>query len=294
MQNRVFILALCLLLSLFLASCGGILNFSSTSNPNSTLEGNWHLIGEGSLIFGDQQFPLLTLALFVDGTTVYGSGDVGLNCAQPGTSWGGSLEVVGQIAADGTFSLASSSPLDSIQVAIQGKAPTQGATTWNGSYILSNGTTGFGCTINQSGTFTATQYPQFKGTYAGTIPIASLSASGRRVNSDWNFTLQVTQDPVTTIPRRAPLPPIFYFPLTSTISVSGSPCFTSGTISSNWVNDIAGDSFNLSYTMNDGSTLQLSGTFSDQTESKMELEIVSVIGGSCNDDFGSGTLALQP
>jgi len=49
----------------------------------------------------------------------------------------------------------------------------------------------------------------------------------------------------------------------------------------------------LSYAMNDGSTLLVNGWFTDSSESTLQLEVVTVIGGKCNGADYSGTLTRR-
>jgi len=276
-SGKLFLVPL-LLSGLCLVSCN-----QSNYQPRSALNGNWHIAGTAFF----QQYPLLTLALVVSGNTVYGSGDVGVDCSSRGFGIGSSLSVTGQIASDGSFLLTNSaSPLDSIQVAIQGKVPAEGSKSWAGSFTLTNAATQTLCIFNVSSDFVATAYAPLDGTYDGTL-------AGQGLGSGIGVTTQLSQGAFTSFPRRSPLPPIYYIPLSATITVSGSPCFTSGTPSKDFVNSIGGNSFDLSYAMNDGSTLLVNGWFTDSSESILQLEVVTVIGGQCNGADYSGKLTRQ-
>ena len=276
-SGKLFLVPL-LLSGLCLVSCN-----QSNYQPRSALNGNWHIAGTEFF----QQYPLLTLALVVSGNTVYGSGDVGVNCSGSGSSVGSSLSVTGQIASDGSFLLTNSaSPLDSIQVAIQGKVPAAGSKSWAGTFTLTNAVTQTLCVFNVSSDFVATAYAPLDGTYDGTL-------AGQGPGPGITVATQISQGVFTSFPRQSPLPPIYYIPLSATITVSGSPCFTSGTPSNDFLNSIGGNSFALSYAMNDGSTLLVNGWFTDSSESTLQLEVVTVIGGKCNGADYSGTLTRR-
>jgi len=283
MRSGKLLLLPLLLSSLFLASCN-----QSNYQASSPLNGNWQIAGTAFF----QPYPLLTLALVVSGNTVYGSGDVGVNCASGGAGLGGSLSVTGQIGSDGTFVLANSdAPADTIQVTIQGKVPAAGSKSWAGSFTITNLATSNLCTFDVSSDFVATAYPPLDGSYEGTL-------AGQNVGSGSGITAatQITQGAVTSFSRPSPLAPIYYIPLSAFITVSGSPCFTSGTSKPptiDFLNSISGNSFQLSYTMNDGSTLLVSGWFTDSSESTLQLEVATVIGGQCQGASYSGTLTRQ-
>lgn len=76
------------------------------------------------------------------------------------------------------------------------------------------------------------------------------------------------------------------------MTVSGSPCFTTGTAAAEPVNGIAGDEIYRMYVMDDGSTLALHGEFADPAESAIEIATFVVDGGSCQGMAGDGTLVL--
>jgi hypothetical protein len=262
---------------LFVTSCN-----ESNYQPVSPLNGNWHIAGTAFF----QPYPLLTLALIVSGNTVYGNGDVGVNCSSGGWGIGGSLGVKGQIAADGTFLLTNAFSGDSIHVAIQGKVPAEGSESWAGSFTITNSASQTLCTFDVSSDFVATAYPPLDGRYDGTL-------AGQSLGSGITAATQITQSAGTSFPRRSPLAPIYYIPLSATIAVSGSPCFTSGKTSNAPLNSIGGNTFELNYTMNDGSTLLVNGSFSDPSESSLQLDVATVIGGKCNGAYYSGTLTRQ-
>jgi len=278
---RKLFLASIFVSALLVTSCGG-----NSQNSYTSLEGNWHLAGGEA----PSQYPLLTLAIGVSGNMVYGSGDVGVNCSSGDAAIGSSFTVTGQIASDGTFTLTnvptnSAFPLNTIQVVIRGKVPAKGATTWAGNFTITNAATETTCTFDVSSNFAAVLYPPVNGTYAGTL-------TGRGFDSGITVATSITQGAFTPLPAPSSIPPSYYNPLSATITVTGSSCFTSGTTNSS-LSSISGEHFTLIYAMDDGSTLHLSGWFSDPSELTVQPAIASVINGKCNGAFGSGTLNRQ-
>jgi len=181
-------------------------------------------------------------------------------------------------------------PIDSIQVSIKGQVPADGSTTWMGSYTITNAASDTSCTFNQSNSFVATAYPPLDGTYAGTI-------AGQSPDKGLTISAQITQEPLTLIPTSSSsLVRGLKIPLSGTIKVTGSLCFTSGTTTQGTagstslpvLGQVDGDTFLLNYTMNDGSDLQLNGYFADSSESELYVQNAFVFGGKCNGILGGG------
>lgn len=272
------------ILCVCLTACGA--SFTNHAGNETVTGGNWRLVGTGSAPGAIPSGPYIGLALGVSGNTLYASGTDLVPCSQGSSAIGSHMSGSTQIAADGSFELNNASiPQDSIQYSIQGKVPEAGSSTWQGTYTLTNsGSTN--CTFNYSGSFTATAYPPFEGTYSGTINSQSLGSSV-------SLTLDVSQGaPIvsSTLPQTLPT---LRLPLTGTISVSGSTCFTSGTFNSNASSGVGGDQFMVNAAMNDGSSAQILGWFGDPTEKTLQPFTILVHNGQCNGGFGSGTLTLQ-
>lgn len=282
--GKLFLRSL-LFLSIGLTSCARII-----SSSDSPLDGNWHIAGEeGNRILPPLQSPLLTFAIGVSGNSIYANGNVGVICSSGTGAEGGSMQLTGQIASDGTFLMSNSNePLDSIQITIQGKVPAPGSTTWSGNYTVTSGSTAVvGCTFNLSGNFVASLYPPLNGTYSGTI-------TGQGLGSGITVTTEITQGAFTSA-KFSPSAPSFYFiPLSATISVSGSSSFTTGATTAIQLlpgsSSVGGNAFELTFLMNNGSTLTLFGWFSDPSESTLQIEGPLSTSGNL---FGSGTLTRQ-
>jgi len=264
MQAGKLFLAPLLFSSLCLTSC-----VQSAPKSYAGINGNWHIAGkEGVTQLPLVQSPLLTFAMGVNGKTIYASGNVGVNCSNGGAAIGGVSPVTGQIASDGTFLLSNSAePLDTIQLTIRGKVPADGATTWTGSYTIVNAVPSTGCVFNDSSDFVATAYPPLNGAYSGMI-------TGPGFESGISVTTQITQGAFTSaaLPRSSAL--VYYTPLSGTIAITGSPTLKTGTTSANqvpWSSSISGNGFILNFVMNDGSTLALSGWFTDSSESTIQV-----------------------
>jgi hypothetical protein len=284
MNDRTPFLVLLPALGLCITACSA--GFVNQGAPETVTGGNWKLIGTGSAPGEIPSSPYIGLALGVSGNTLYASGVDLVPCARGSSAIGGSIGGITQIASDGSFELNNSSiPQDSIQYSIQGKVPQVGDSTWQGTFTLTN-STNTNCTFNNGASFTATAYPPFQGTYSGIIGSESLG-------SNVSLTLNVSQGApiISTIGPQALK--LFRLPLTGTISVSGSACFTSGTIDSKSNSGVAGDQFMMNAAMNDGSSVQILGWFSDQTEKTLQPFSILVHNGQCDGDSGSGTLTLQ-
>jgi hypothetical protein len=271
-------LAVIVIASQAILGCG-TLNPSPSSSAAS-LNGNWDLTGSQTLY----QYPYISVALAVEGNEISAQGDMMVSCTNSwGIATGGGFDLSGHIAADGTFTLnESSGNQNSIQLVIAGAVPPNGADAWTGSYSFSDLAGYSGCIVNQTGSFTATELAPINGTYAG-----ALTGSGNVVVST-----TLTQGAVTSSPGPTGSP-VYYLPISGTITISGSSCFTHGTSSVSTFNRIGGDIFELNFTMDDGSQILLGGQFTSSDESAFIPGSFVVNGGQCNDDHYNGTLTRQ-
>jgi hypothetical protein len=274
-------LAALAVVSQILTGCGSGASSSSTNaaapSP-AALTGNWNIVGSRSL----QQYPFLSLAVLVDGNLVTASGDFDVLCTSGLAGANGTPFLSGPIAANGSFTL-NSGVNNPLQWTITGTAPALGGSTWTGTYTLSTLPAYTGCSLNQSGAFTAASLPLFQGTYTGTLttlPKGSLTVS---INVSQEAASVTNASPTTS-----------YFPLSGTITVSGSPCFTSGTSSATpGGNFIEGDFVSMSFNMNDGSQTSLLGYYASPTDSSMDSAEFFVSTGACSPATYTGTLTHQ-
>ncbi len=263
--------------------------------PPTTLDGNWSLAGTRT----PATYPLLSTFLTVQGSQVFGGGYVQIQCS-PVSGISGNFNLAGQIAADGTFTATYSTPpsptlaLGGYTVTLSGSSPTAASPgSWTGSYTLTASLPNLAsppltpCTYTHSASFTATPITALTGTYSGPA-VNFLASSGPTLGANVALTFQVAQQPATLVTTGTA--PNYQLPLVATLGVTGSTCFTSGSSEPLPVSSqITGDSFNLSFLMNDGSQLLLSGNLTDPSAASLAIS-VHVIGGSCPNVFGVATL----
>lgn len=278
-------------MGLLLCGCGA--SVSSSSTPAAiALAGNWLIVGPMPTIEPSVTIPPqhLQLALTFDaiGNNLVAAGFGNHLC--PGFMGLFSFPSVltGTVSADGTFSLGAPSVFPDMTMAMTGKAPTEAGASWSGSYTanftdLQGPATG--CAGTLSGAFTATPFPLVSGIFIGTAN-STMSVNG--VLTTTTMTLQVDlqqggtrTDTVTgrTVTSNSVL--------MGSIKVQGSPCFSSGTMADTTGGSVLGDEVTATFTMNDGSTLSLTGSLADASESRIVTSLVLIKGGQCG---GSGTV----
>jgi hypothetical protein len=243
------------------------------------LTGNWNLVGNRSVA----QYPLLSAAIVVSGDQVTTQGDLQTACSNRSGGVGGSFQLIGQINADGAFQLSETpagAQFNSIQLSITGTAPLTGTNTWAGTYTYTDLSGYTNCLVDQTNPLTAAALAPFSGTYLGSLTSQSSSIT---------LSLTVSQGAATSVPN-SPGP---YLPLTGTITVTGTPCFTSGTLSTTSISQIGGDQFTLAFSMTDGSLALVNGEFASPAESSLTQVSFAVIGGQCNGSTYTGSLTQQ-
>lgn len=279
----------CLLFAnLFLVSCGGSLANSpgDAANPNSAIEGNWHLSGQGSSWTKAGPDPYIGAVLMMSEGTLYGRFNVAVRCSEGFGSFSAGVYAKGDVAPGGSFVLSSGSSVGlvtPVQLTVSGTMPPKGNSGWEGSYQIALSSPLSSCTYSGSGSFTATRYVPFEGTYTGTVQQSSMGTAV-------SITLQVSQlSPTLTFAGPTQFPEIA-IPLNATVTVSGSTCFTSGTNTALSGGGLYGDVFSTAVLMDDGSTMALNGWFADQTEAALQPVVILVKGGKCADAFVTATL----
>jgi hypothetical protein len=278
-------LVLILIASHALIGCGAVTCSPTPAAASvSPLSGNWNLAGNRAL----SQYPLLSLALIVDGNQITANGDDLVQCSNLSGRVGGTIFLTGQIASDGTFAL-TESPAgghNSIQVAVTGTAPSADSNIWTGTYSFTDMAGYTSCIVNQTGPFTAAALAPLSGTYTGTLNEGNNASTG-----SVTVILDVSQGAATGSTSAYPGYP--YLPLTATVTVSGSPCFNSGATNTTSVSNIQGDHANLSFTMSDGSQAFIEAVFASPDESSLNMVSFPVFGGQCNGAGYVGTLTKQ-
>jgi len=272
------------LLILSLAGCGGK---SSSTTDIAALRGNWLVTGSlptlnGAGPGGAQPFSL-TLTLDVANNEVLAAGSEYYPCA--GLSVGATASFLpAPIAADGTFTLQTveTGPVvPTILVTVHGAVANLSGGDWSGTYSATNANAG--C-APVSGSFTAVPIQPVTGTFRG---VGSLGAAGSGPAVPVTLTTVFEQGAVA---NQAPPPGELASPedglLTGTISIAGSPCFTTGT-GAVPMGAVLGDSFFAQFSMNDGSRLLLNGSVQEAATTSLVLTSVVVLGGNCNGWVGS-------
>jgi hypothetical protein len=257
-----------------LASCGGSSSPTVTLLPTyPNISGNWAIAVtstpagaldvSGSLTSNGKNVNGQLLIISSCFAPVLGTGPQQLDIGIPFT---------GTVDSTGNVKLVSS-PSNGQVVTLSGVVSSDGSTLAGGRYSVVGG-----CADKDSGTATGYRVPNISGTYtgSGTLGGGALGSTPQQITVSG----QITQASVATD---------FSYPLSSSITVSGIPCFSSGTsMSQPFGGFIFGKQFIVIYTMNDGSQFSLSGEV-DAT-GKVLTTIFLVTSGACNLDFANGTL----
>jgi hypothetical protein len=272
--------------------------FPITSSP---LNGNWNLTGNRQ----KKQFPLLSMYLQVNGTQIIAGGDYQAVCPNSprdgaGGIGGGNLH--GEIAPDGSFTLRNG-PRATIQVQVSGHVPSAGATTWSGEYTLTGDVSRKCPTYRQTNSFTATPFAPLSGTFSGLLKMKYFQSPAPAYTGPQSyqakFSITAAQGDVVAH-RLKTVDVHFYLPLTGTIHVKGSSCFSQGVADPLTYNphelvpsrysSISGDSVDLWFAMNDESQLHVIAVFTDPGEAALSIVNALVIGGKCDHQSFLGTL----
>jgi hypothetical protein len=187
----------------------------------------------------------------------------------------------GAVAADGSFSVQSLVGFPGTSISIQGNTPKTNEKQFSGTYSASlNSPIGTGCAGSFSGPFIATSFPLVSGVYAGTGTTQTITDG---VSKATPVAIQVSlqqgatlTNPTTGASRSSSLA------LTGSIRVQGSPCFTSGATNATLPSSsVEGNLVFLNFTMDDGSTVVLSGALIDASEAHISTEFLVVTAGKC-------------
>jgi hypothetical protein len=265
---------------------------------------------------GDQDrkiFPTLSVNLAVDGSWIIGAARYDIVCSRRiDRHFASDLTLVGKIAPDGSFALSPpgsiasdgkvirlSAPPDEAALVIRGVVPHDGASTWKGTYAFTippykplSGNPYGSCTPPQTTSFVATAYSPMSGIYAGAI-------TSQGLGSDVTVTINVSQSGPQVLsgpdgqPRLMPSP---LFPLSATISVKGSPCFTHGTSREPIEgNQISGNRFDMNFDMEGVAVLMVDGWVSGSHSDALQHVnfVVGRMGSKCFNAHATGTLKKQ-
>jgi uncharacterized protein YcfJ len=265
-----------------LIGCGGG-SPKQAASAVSPLAGNWLITGPLPSVgvpFSGMGTGLFSLVMSFDVTdnNITASGFASGFCASNSTPpiYNGAFSfdslTTGVVAADGSFTLQTPQNTPIASLLVQGKVPQMNAEQFSGTYMGSfNSTIGRPCVGNSAGMFTATSFPPVSGGYIGTGNFQTLTNG---VSTATPITMQVSLqqgatvlDPTTGVSKSSNIA------IGGDIRVQGFPCFTSGTanttlfpIGGEPLSFIAGNIVRVNFTMDDGSTLNLTGALTDSTE----------------------------
>lgn len=286
--------ALCISLVFSLVGCGA----GSTTLPATTsnsITGNWVLTG-ALPFFGPNQFTNrnfgVTMTFSTVGDQIVGGGYFQVPCSPSGTfsaDIGGGIVVSGTVDAKGSFTAQSpaTQPSALATLQLQGSAPSASASSWSGTYSFSSNNSG--CPFNSSGPITAVRIADVTGTYTGSALLypngGSSNGSGQPISLTFTLQQQTT----------AQISAVNGGVLAGTVQVQGSPCFSSGTIipaQPQVEGNVLGSHLLATFTMNDGSRLDLPADIEDVTSGKLEVIGAAIVGGAC-DRQGTGSFELS-
>jgi hypothetical protein len=273
---------------LLLIGCGGG-KPSSVVPAVSPLAGNWLIVGP----MPANEFPLgagsgfrLAMTFDVTGNNIVASGFANGPCTPTssspilGSSFSFGIAATGTAAADGSFTVQSPGTPSTFSVSIQGRIPQANEDQFSGIYTASFASpVGLACVGNFGGMFTATSFPLVKGIYAGTGSTRTVT-NGVLTTTPITVQVSLQQGGMLTSPVTGVSTPSGIV-LTGSIRVQGSPCFTSGVTSATPLSRVEGNMVVANFTMDDGSTLSLSGTLTDSTDAHISTGVLFVPAGKC-------------
>lgn len=282
----------CANIALSITGCGAGSTTPADNSPSpNSLNGNWLLLG--SLPFlsptqhGNGAFGV-SMTFSLVGDQIAAGGSIQVPCGQSSgtvttfSSYdGGGIALSGSVATNGSFTAQTpaTQPTQLPVMQIQGSVPSNGASSWSGSYsFLSNNST---CPFSETGTFTAVRIADLTGSYSGSgffYPASGASGgNGQPVNVE--LTLQQGQATQTQSIDEAVV--------AGSVEVQGVSCFSTGQIASQpkWQSNLLGTQYLATFTMDDGSQLLLSANIEDTLSSRLGVASMLVSGGKCDRQF---------
>jgi hypothetical protein len=267
-------------IELLLVGCSG--GHAPVVPAQSPLAGNWLIVGPMPLNEIEVQ-PGFRLAMTVDvlDNHLFADGYGNSPCGNLTESFVFPAGATGTIATDGTFSLQTLANSSGVSLSIQGMVPKANDLPWPGNYTFSitpPPVFGQGCESPLTGAFTAISFPLVNGVYAGKAT-GQVSLNG--VSGLTSITAQmVLQQGVVATDSGSGKSYLNNIGLTGSIRVLGSPCFSAGVMNSS-LSGVEGNEVIAQFTMDDGSTLSISGALTDPSESRIVTVLLVVQGGKC-------------
>lgn len=264
------VLFLALLPITTLTGCG---SGASSTSPTTTLNGNWSLTATPTA----GNTPSISLGLIGHDGHYFGTAAVIPGCLSSGSSSTSLPEPI-RFSVSGYVDPADSSKmiLNSLgteqTIYLRGSIPSEGNSNWSGTY---NYYDELNCSTApaERGSFTSQVIPDLKASFSGSLTGAS--------NSSVTTTLALEQAASTTSSAG--------FPLTATLKVSGNACFSTGTSVAGMGSVLAGNLATVTFTMDDGSTVQISGLV-NSSQSAMSNVMLVVNSGKCALEGYTGNL----
>ena len=286
--------AIALALGVNLAVLAGCGSGQMQANPGAArtppLNGNWWITGDMPAIPGNlasEKFGMAATFDVVD-SIIYTSLTDFYPCGN--TSAGGSGAMApASLNSDGSFTLQTVNGMvpSTIQLTVKATSPAAVGQTWTGSFSGTNANSG--C-VPVQGSFTATPIAMFNGTFSGT---GSMGQQNTNLVKQLTVALTLTQGGPASLDAKPTVDLVNSVnSLTGTVTVGGSPCFTSGTTAS-VQSGIAGNNFDLIFTMDDGSMLHIGGYAPDPTLASLTISGASVVGGNCDQWIGLSKASLM-
>jgi hypothetical protein len=255
----------------------------------SALNGNWLITGDMPdflLSLGTTRKFGIAVTLDVVNGQVYGSIAESYPCSGILSVGFASGLVPAPIAADGSFTLQTGSPIltPTLTLTIQGNVPTTTSASWSGTYSATNSNTG--CSP-VSGAFTAIPIQPVAGTFSGAGTLGALAPNA-------TMTVMLQQGGPSTLDPPSGFALINSVnALTGSITLQGTPCAASGTLDIPG-GVILGNNVSASFTMSDGSRLLLHGFLDDPAVPSIHVQSVLITGGPCDNVFGfTNTIFLK-
>lgn len=283
-MRKLSVLAVVLVMS-FAVSCGGGGSSTDPGTPPvippaqnyTSISGNWGVTATSAMY---SQTITIGGALVSNGSSVTGTIHF-LSIEFTGTSIrncidSSDLPVSGTIDANNNVSLTSSAFNGQVLTATMVAAAN--GKTMQGTYKITGG-----CIGNEQGTFQAATYADANGSWSGSVTSASPNSTAVPVTATISQSLTANAHGV--------------YPVTGSVTFTGSPCFTTAQITAGTSalgSFLAGGYLSLYLSAADSVTgapvtIIVSGQAKDATSKSMDVDY-DVKGGSCDRDWGTGTI----